>query len=367
MRLKTLFAATVLITTAFQTGVALAADAPGAQHVIRAGVILPLSGEAASFGVSVKNGVELALAELSQEQKDSLEISFEDDAFQPARTISAFKRLREFKEIDIVMMAGSQTGKALAPVAEQARVPMLAIASDSDICAQRQYVMNFWVAPREEARLLVQESLRRGYRRIALISSVHDFASTMRNAFVQANAGRIQISLEDEFPGDVRDFRTWIARLRAHKGVDAVFVILMPGSLGVFARQLRQMDIGLPMVGFEFFEDPNEVRISDHALVGQWYINSASPDKDFLARYSQAYPGASYFGAGHGYDFVQLLLKSLQKAGQRDDLNAYFHSLRDFPGVLGTYSATSENVFSLPAAVKIVTSTGFEEISLSAK
>jgi branched-chain amino acid transport system substrate-binding protein len=328
------------------------------ENVIKVGAVMALTGPAANFGTGVRNGMELAYRKLSPEERARIKIYYEDDAFNPKNSITAFNRLREQYQVEIVVNTGSQTGKALAPLAE---LPLIAIASDPEVVAGKKHVVNFWVTPDEEMQALLPYMVRRGYKKAARISSIHDFPVAMKAAFDRINAGRVELLMDEEYPGEVKDFRPFITKLKSRKDVDAVVVILMPGHAGVFAKQLRQMGCALPMVGMEFFEDPEEVRVSEGALIGQRFISAADPGESFAAEYLKAYPGAALYGAPNGYDIVMLLAEALRKGKRAEELNEYLHSFKDFSGSMGTYSATGNNTFTLPAAIKVVTKEGFEQ------
>jgi branched-chain amino acid transport system substrate-binding protein len=329
---------------------------------LQVGVILPLTAGAAPFGTSVKNGMLLAYRSLSPEDQKRLKFYFEDDAFNPRLSVSAYQKLKATYDIDVLINAGSQTGKALSTLAEGAHIPFLAIASDQEVVAGKKYVMNFWVTPGTEAKILLPEALKRGYQRIAVISTVHDFAFAVRKAFDDVNQKRIEIVLDQEYLPDIKDFRTFVAKLRTAQKVDAVLALLMPGQLGIFAKQLRQQGVSLPIFGFEFFEDPLEVQVSEGALIGQWYVNAAGASPAFNESYLREFPGASLFAASNGYDLVLLLAAISKQARSRDEINQALHNLSNFSGAMGTYSATSANGFTLPAAIKRVSAAGFEEL-----
>jgi len=276
----------------------LPAQAEG-HGVLRVGVILPLSGDAASVGAATRNGMELARSGLPPEDRVRLRLAYEDDQLSPAKTVTAYRKLRDAGAADVVVNIFSGTAKAIAPVVERDRVPLIAIASDPAVVASRRYIVNLWVTPEVEAEVALSEALRRGYRRIARIVSIQDGMLAIRATFDAANAGRIELALDEEYPPDVKDFRPFIAKLRLRSDVDAVGIMLLPGQCGTFAKQVREAGIGVPLFGFEVFEDANEVKV------------------------------------------------------------------KEFRGALGTYSASGDNLFTLPAAVKEVTATGFRRLGPS--
>lgn len=345
------------------TGTPLAAQGFTKTRPLKAGVILPLTGDAANFGLSVKNGIELALQSLPPGERERIWFIYEDDGFAPKHSVNAFRKLHQADDLDVLVNAGSQTGKALAPLAEKEKIPFLSIASDPEIVLGRSYVMNFWVTPEKEVKTVLPEAKKRGYKKIARIGTMHDFVISVNRAFDSENRGAIEIALEDEYQPEARDFRAFIAKLKATKKLDAVMAVLMPGQIGVFARQLREQGVNLPMFGFEFFEDANEVKISNGALIGAWYVNAADAAGDFNRRYLKRYPEASLFAAANGHDIVLLLAASIKTARTADDINTFLHTISDFSGAMGTYSASGENTFTLPAVIKVVANQGFEVIS----
>lgn len=332
------------------------------QGRIKVGFIVPLSGDAASIGKAVQNGVEIALEKLAPQQREQLELFWEDDALRPAQTVSAFNKLTSINKVDVVLNTTSGTAHAIAGLAEKAEVPLIAVASDPKIVLNRKWVVNFWVTPEEEARVFIPEALRRGHKKVARLSTLHEGAFAVRSAIDKVNDGKIEWVLDEDFGPDVRDFRTYIAKLRTHSDVDGLLPILLPGQLGNFAKQVRAAGVQLPFIGIEFFEDRNEVKASDGALVGSWYVNTADVDDDFVKEYFSRFPGDSIWGASSGHDAILLLAEAASLGAERSRINDFLHTVKNFSGAQGVFSATGDNRFSLPAAVKIVTADGFVQV-----
>ncbi len=321
-------------------------------------VIAPLSGEAASVGAAVTGGITLALEKLPSELKDKIEIVYEDDRLDPKQTIAAYHRLCTAGKPSAVLTISSGTSKALAPLVERDQVPTVAIASDPQINGNRNWVVNFWVKPEVEAELAINEAVKRGYRKVARIVSIQDGYLSIKAAFDKYNNSRLEFVVDEEYPPDIKDFKPFLTKVRAKKDLDAVFVSLLPGQLGIFAKQLRQQGITLPMAGVEGFADPGEVEASGGALVGQWFIDADDPNDTFLKEYFKRFPGQAYWGAGNAHDAVLLLAAAIEKDPTHKAINTFLHTVKDFSGALGTFSADGANNFTLAAAVKIVTPEG---------
>ena len=329
---------------------------------VRVGFSMPLTGEAANWGISGKNGALMAYEKLDPEIKKRMRLIFEDDSMSSRQAITVYNKLKDLDRIDAFVNFSSNTGNALAPLVEKDQIPMLSISSDKKISAGRRFAFNLWVTPEEEAKIAVKEMTRRGYKKIARISSLHDWAIATNQAVDKFNNGQVKIEMDSQYSPDVREFRDYIAKLRAKKDVDAVAILLLPGQLSSFAVQLRNAGVNIPIFGFEFFEDIGEVKASKGALLNQWYLNASNPDNGFIAEYQKKFPNDSMIAANISYDAVMLFAEAVRQNLDRIGTANYLQTVKDFSGVSGKFSATGDGRFTLPAAVKIVREAGFEEI-----
>jgi branched-chain amino acid transport system substrate-binding protein len=331
-------------------------------HQYQIGAILPLSGGAASYGEAAQNGMLMAFDSLSAAERARVKILFEDDGLSATRSVSAFRKLVNVDKADAVVCWSSGTCSAIAPIAETAKIPLIAIASDSKISAGRNFVVNFWVTPEEESKLLIPEALRRGYKRIAIISATHDGAIAFRDTFRKHNHGQIEILFDEEYAPDMKDFRSVAARVGALKNLDAIMMNLLPGQSGVAAKQLRQIGVRTPIFGYETLEDRAEVEASEGALVGSWFVTGATGEQTFLAKYRERFPKAATVTVNNCFDAVMLLSHAAQTDQSSAHVAKFLQTVQNFSGASGTFSATGDNRFSLPATLKYITKDGFEEL-----
>ncbi len=338
-------------------------QAEEAPRGLRVGVIIPLSGDAASIGDAFKNGMQVALESLYPEHRNLLHMSYEDDALNAAKAVTAAHKLISEQHVDVLVNISSGTAHAIAPIAESRKIPLIAIASDPKVVQGRRYAFNFWVTPDEEARAMLPEVLRRGYKKVARITTTHEGAFAVRGAFDAINKGQVEIVLDEDYPPEARDFKTYLSKIRNAKNIDAIHPILFPGQLSTFAKQARSMGITLPLFGWEFFEDKNEVKSSDGTLIGSWYVNADDATTTFTKAFERRFPSSSFYTAPNGHDVVMLLAAAVQAGpGGGEGVRDYLSTLKDFRGALGTYSASGDNRFTLKAAVKLVTKDGFQKL-----
>lgn len=331
----------------------------------RLAVIIPLTGPVASLGKYVKEGVELAYQALPPERRSRLELLFEDDQFDPKQTLSAYQRLSASKPLDAVFVIGSPPANALAPITERNKQILMAIGgSDPSIVKDRRYAFIHWVIPSVLGRRLADELLRLDFQRIAFIAGEASGALADKQAAIDsltANGAAQRVIFNDSFERNVTDYRATINTLKA-KHADAVVLVLFPGALSAFAKQARQLDLGAELVGMETFEDEAEVKAAEGALNNAWYVNASDPTPEFAARYRAAYGTYPGWAAANGFDSLRLIADAIAVGADSDTVREFLGKVHDYHGAAGIYSASGDNRFLLPAALKRITAAGFESL-----
>ena len=336
-----------------------------ADEPFRIRLIGSFTGDAANFGSTIRDGMILAKESLPADLAGRIVLDTDDDALLPSRTVTAFRKAIDVDHVDAIVTFSSGTSKAVAPIADSSRVPLVALASDPEVARNRKWVVNLWVTPDTETTVLLRDLQAKNIQRVAIISTVQQGMLAMRDAFSVLNNGKIESALNDEYAPDNKDFRPFFSKLRKLPQVDGFVALLLPGQLGLFAKQARELGFAQPFFGYETFEDPNEVKISGGALIGQRYVNGDDPGADFSRRYSERFPtGAQSFGAA-GHDAMLLLADAVRRSEglsaqeRRAKVNDALHTVKDFSGALGTFSSTDDNRFELPAVMKVITKDGF--------
>ena len=254
---------------------------------------------------------------------------------------------------------GSGIGNAIAPIAEREKFLLVAIgASDGSIVKNRRYAFLHWVTPEVEAKEMVLEMKRRGYQRIGIVTTEQEGAIAVLNAVrAELDKGGFtdKVVVDSTFLPDVSDFKTYIAKAKSKK-VDAAIVLLFPGPLASFAKQAKAHGLSADLVGVELFEDENEVKASEGALIGHWYVNADVATGDFMQTYRDAYKQHPGWGAANAFDTLNLVADAVTLFGpDTEKVVDYLNSLTNYSGAAGVYSASGDNRFTLPAAIKMVT------------
>lgn len=312
---------------------------------LKVGVIVPLSGALSQSGECIQNSILLAQRQFDPE--NSVEFIFEDDQFLAKNSVVAATNLIKRKGVRALVVYGTPTSLAVAPIAEKFAVPMIALSIHPAVVAGRSYVMKHWVAAERQNELVVQEILKRGYKTVAIVTGINDAMLKLRDLFV--SAGVATVVLNEEFDLKETDFRSVTNRIR-HLNPDAVYLLLWPPQPAIFSRQLRELRFKGPIFGVHNIEDRQEHLNAHGALDGAWLVSGDNSQADsFNEQYRKVYGIDPLSGGANAFDIATILIR-----GRNKPLNKWLHSIKEFSGACGTYSATPDNDFDLKAVVKSI-------------
>lgn len=324
---------------------ARAASAEGKEegsHPLRCAVIATLTGGHAPIGHSIKNSIILASEEGFL--NDKVIFSFEDDAFLPRNTVSIVNKLISGKEADCIILFGSTTSLAIAGLAENAKIPTIAIAVSPKMIAGRKYIFRSYISLESQASLLSRRADELGYRSVAAITTIQDATVSLREELFRRWS--VEVTLNEQVNPEDLDLRSVAARIAA-SGSDAVFLNLLPPQIAALSRQLR-------VIGYkgDFFGGPpmgniDEVAASAGALEGAWFVSvDDARAEEFYSRYRQRFGEHPAVEGIYGYDLANILAQ--RPKGQ--DLREYLSGLKKFSGLLGSYGMEG-NSLDIPAGV----------------
>ncbi len=216
------------------------------EKVVRVGVLMPISGPGSYFGVMGKEGIELALEQLKGGVNGyRLQVQYEDSACSPLQATNTVKRvLKQFKPHIVIGEECSDASLAIAPILDQAKVPMLNAGSVTMKLTESGYKYVFRIFPNAE-----QQSLplaKNAYEKLKARNAVilHektnagvDNAEGFEKLFVAAG-GKVLAKID--FGRDVNDFTSIATRIASLGKVDVLPTFALEGQTVRLAQALAQ-------------------------------------------------------------------------------------------------------------------------------
>jgi branched-chain amino acid transport system substrate-binding protein len=232
-----------------------------AQEPMRIGVVLPLSGPHAQFGVNSRNGIELALEMLREQQGEEgwaagVELVFADVP-APGAASSAVQRLVSRERVSGVLGSFvSSITLAASEVAERAEVPMIT-HSFADEITERGFDYIFQVSPQASTfgaaqfnyALELAEEAGDTVSSIAILYEDTSYGSAqavgIRDAAAEAG---VEIAIDEAYPLGLSDAAPLVNLVR-RSNVDMVSPISYLNDSLLIIRTMRQQGVDLPTIG----------------------------------------------------------------------------------------------------------------------
>ena len=310
--------------------------------VVKIGVIGPYTGPLAQYGEAYRNGVLLATKELGIDE-DEIQFIFEDSAYDTAKAVSAYRKLVDVDQVDLVMDWGAATSYGIAPLVEGAGVPLIAFSVDPDVVKSSEYIIRQFYSPDDFAETLWAHFRAKGYKNIAIVKLKLLYYEKLTESLQKLAQEGETVTVVDEYQFGDNDFRTSIAKIGAlDTKPDVLGVFLAGGQIAQFYRQADQQNIMVPTFGADFFESYTEIADAGGLMDGAVYANIGVTD-EFVAKYEAAFGNVNQVSfAGQSYDFVKILRDKIDFENAKSIISS-FHKIKNFDGILGSYTYSGEN------------------------
>jgi branched-chain amino acid transport system substrate-binding protein len=307
-----------------------AAGGAHAEDIVKIGLVQSMTGPFNTVGKAAVNGARLYI----QEHGDTvagkkIELIVKDDGSVP----DVGKRLAQDLIVTdkIAILGGGITPSALtiAPLATEAKIPMVVMVSGASITTERSpYIVRTSFTLGQSSSIIADWAVKNGAKKIVTI--VNDWApgveseTTFKDA---ATKGGAQIIEAMRVPLQNPDFSPFLQRAR-DLNPDTLFVYFPGNQAGVFAKQFleRGMDkSGIRIVGPGDLTDDDELPGMTDAMLGivtaHHYsaVHDSALNKSFVAGFEKANGKRPNFIAVGGYDAMHLIYQALTKTGGKTD------------------------------------------------
>ncbi len=348
------------------SGAAAVAALPGAVRAqssakLRIGLTGPYTGGSAPMGLSMRNGVRMAAAELNLiggVLGRQIELVERDDQASP----EVGKRIAEEltgadKVVATVGVINTGVGLASIKLYQKARIPLMISVSTGTVltrkfappAAAENYIFRVSPTIELEARVLAEELGRRGITEVAIMADATPYGEAGKTDLERALTARgIRITGIERFPIGATNLREPLQRLRGGRG-QALLVWGIGPEMAVIARDRVAIGWNVPLLGGWTFSMANFIdnagAAGEGALMTQTFIQEGglSTKNGFLLAYT-AQSGekriASPMSAAQGYDGMLLLAAAIRQAGSTDGpaIRAALENLASFvQGAVTTY------------------------------
>jgi branched-chain amino acid transport system substrate-binding protein len=339
MNKKRLFLSATMI--AFLCFFTFATAAPSySQQTITVGVVGPMTGEYAEFGLYIRQGVDLAVGEINEKggvHGKRIETVYEDDQMNPRDSANIAQKFVTNKAvIGVIGPFDSSSTMAAGPIYNRGGLAHVTDATSPSVSALGDYT--YRVTPLDSLKGETMAAFAWEYlkaKKAAILHQVHDsenmFAAAFKEHF-QKRGG--QIVAEETFLGGDKDFTAVLSKIKeAHPEVMHTGAFYTEGAL-----ILKQAHM-LGMTDVKFFDGDacyNEqlIKIGGKDIEGFYIAAMFHPDlptpeaRAFVDNFSKRYGHIPEAYSALFYDAAYTLAEAIEKGGEtREQVKEYLHGI----------------------------------------
>jgi len=342
--------------------VCLAAAATAAEP-IKIGVTGPFTGGSSSMGVSMRDGVKLAVEEINKAGGvlgRPLQTVERDDEAKNERGVQIAQELINKEKVSATV-GFINTGVALASQRfyQEAKIPVMNnVATGSLITHQfddqpANYIFRNAAHDSIQAPMIVEEAVvRRGYKKIAILADSTNYGQLGREDLEKALALKsIKAVAVEKF--NIKDVDMTAQLLKAKEaGAEAILTYGIGPELAQIANGMTKLGWKVPIIGSWTLSMANFIDNAgpggDGARMPQTFIQEPTTPKrqSFIISYLKTFNPKnaridSPVSAAQGYDSVYLLAAAMTQANSTEGtkIKAALEDLKTpVPGVVTTYN-----------------------------
>jgi branched-chain amino acid transport system substrate-binding protein len=313
------------------------AGLPARAEKVRVALLLPLTGKNADLGQSMLKAAQMALFDVGSANYDLVP---RDTHSTPEGAAAAAQAAAQAGNDLILGPIFAEDVRVVRPIAQGARIPVIAFTTDWSLGGNGTYIMGF--LPFAQVARVAQFAQSHGHDRIAAFAPSTEYCDTVIST-LQRTGGLVRTARyspqQPDLSGIVADF---VSSARTSPTTLEFNALMLPVGGESLRSLMALLDLQgvnggtVRLLGTGLWDDPSLTR--DPALFGGWF---AAPDpgtrQDFDRRYQENYGAAPPRLASLAYDATALSAVLARVGGAQPYAAANLMNPRGFAGIDGLF------------------------------
>lgn len=305
-----------------------AASADG--EVFMIGGIGPVTGDAASYGNSVKQGAEIAIKEINEaggvtvgDKTYTLDMVFADDEATEDKAIQAYNSVMDQGAQAILGCVTSGACIAITDLTAEDGILQITPSGSAMDCTKNDNAFRIcFTDPAQGVTMADLAADTLGYKKVAVIyDNSSDYSMGIKEAFEEEFAAKGgEVVASEAFTGGDVDFNTQLTTI---KGTDAeaIFVPAYYQEATYITKQAKDMGMELPFLGSDGWDGvlgtvTDTTTVEDAIFLSPFF--AADPSENvaaFVEAYEAAYSATPDQFAADAYDGIYTIKAAMEQAG----------------------------------------------------
>ena len=283
------------------------------------GVLLPLTGESASYGVECRSGIEFAVAERSI----PIKLFVEDSKGNPQTAVTSIRKLIATYKVDaIIGDMFSNTTLVIAPIAQKAGITLLTpSASDERIVATGDKIFCIYPSADSEGRSMANFVNAEISTTPVVIKQNVDIFNSIANGYIRALHSRFGVAVKvEDLPKGFAEYKSLASKVSSVKP-SSIYIAAYRDEVATMICALRQLGLTVPIFSQSTLLDDKLFEKYPHQLYGVVFSGPAfSRDSDnitiksFRERYKGKFGKEPSVWVAYGYDALGFIANAAEVA-----------------------------------------------------
>jgi len=318
------------------------------------GVILPLSGNMASIGEHLKQGLDLAVSD-----NPKIVLNYEDNKGDVTELVSAYQKLQATVKPNIIISA-AVGDLAIIPLAEKDDTPlMLTVSSGSGMTKMGKNIFRYYTNADLDAPVIAEYAANKlGLKKTAILYLQDQFGIDYKDVFTKemVKLGG-QVVAAEPFQYTDYDYRTQISKIK-NSDFDSIYLIGLDYQLVTAIKQIRELGIDKQIISMGTIASHNSIESAGPAIEGV-YVTTFCTDsipEEYVSEFQTKYNSYPSFYSELGYDIGKIIVQAAKNGNTKDDIRSGLLSIKDFQtNAAGLISANEDGEMMIPICVKKIT------------
>jgi branched-chain amino acid transport system substrate-binding protein len=368
---KALIIFLLVLMTVISTG---CGQTQASTDTIKIGFSGALSGDQAVWGQADRDGLLLTVDQINAAGGilgKKVEVVAYDDKGDQLEAVNITKRLiKEDKVVTIIGTNSSGRNIAMAPVAEEGKVPVISTFGTNprvtvpEAGKLMKYTFRVCFIDPYTGEVTAKFAMNDlGAKTAAVLYEISsDYSTGVRDYFTKAwtDMGGKIVADEAFKTGDV-DFRPQLTRIK-EANPDVLVMPFLYKEVALSAKQARDLGIKATMLGGDGWPSSALLEMAGDAVEGSYFINHADVNapniKDFRDAYKKKYGKDIEINAIMSHDAMILLKAAIEKAGKAEptairDALENIKGVEVYTGVINMDPATHNPIGKAASIIKI--------------
>lgn len=309
------------------------------EEFVKVGVLLPLTGDLAQYGIAIKNGIDLAYSESSI--KNKIQLVYEDEKGEPRTAITIVKKYLSKDKVDVLIGgATSAIAASIIPITSKDKKVLISpYATASALFGEDNYFYSLQPSDNYEGLFIADYVVTQKIDAIGVLYINDNYGVGISTSFTDGlKEKNTQPLFTEGYIGGETNFKTQINKMKSL----GVKVVYLPGyytEVSLILQQMKELGCDFKIIGSSNFYDTRFLKQSYAEGVVFCYLvlekDSSDMYKTFVDSYSVKYnqqPDAFAIQGYNSFKFVEKIVLD-NASNAKIDFQDVIKKVKKFQGV----------------------------------